>query len=278
MKIQWTAVVVLSVAVTAACGEKPAENTQNSPENDGTTVSVPQDSGAAANLQPAPPEQPVVSSNSDGSSRPRNSVGTTSRPRTTEAARRVDRLQPDAPRASAGPVPTVRIVTAPVGTVLPLELTTAVSSATAQVETPVSARLRRAVIVDGTTALPAGSVVHGEVSEVDRAGRVQGRSRLALRFTSGVIDGRRESLRTNPVSFAGEASKAADATKIGAGAGIGAASGGILGGGSGAAQGAVCGGAGGTGTVLATRDKEVELASGAELNPTLASPVEVEVR
>jgi hypothetical protein len=92
-----------------------------------------------------------------------------------------------------------------------------------------------------------------------------------------VIDGRRESLRTNPVSFEGEATKKQDATKIGAGAGIGAAIGGLLGGGSGAAKGAVIGGAAGTGTVLATRGKEVELASGAELNATLASPVEVEV-
>ncbi len=37
------------------------------------------------------------------------------------------------------------------------------------------------------------------------------------------------------------------------------------------------GGAAGTGAVLATRGKEVELAAGADLNPTLASAVEVEV-
>jgi hypothetical protein len=192
--------------------------------------------------------------------------------------RPADRIQPDAPRASATPVaPAVRIVTIPAGTTLPLELTTAVSSASAQIETPVSARLRRAVVVDGTTALPAGTVLQGEVSEVERAGRVQGRSRLALRFTSVVIDGRRESLRTNPVAFEGEATKSEDATKIGAGAGIGAAIGGLLGGGSGAAKGAVIGGAAGTGTVLATRGKEVELAAGATLDPTLAGPVEVEV-
>jgi hypothetical protein len=121
-------------------------------------------------------------------------------------------------------------------------------------------------------------VVNGEVSELERSGRVQGRSRLALRFTSVVVDGRREALRTNPVAFEGEATKSEDATKIGAGAGIGAAIGGILGGGSGAAKGAVIGGAAGTGAVLATRGKEVELASGTALNPTLASAVEVEIK
>jgi len=61
-------------------------------------------------------------------------------------------------------------VTVPAGTALPLELLTALSPETAQVETPVRARLRQAVVVDGDTALPAGAVLHGNVIEVDRAG------------------------------------------------------------------------------------------------------------
>jgi hypothetical protein len=275
MKNQWMAAAVLSAAFAAGCGEKSAENPQNSPQQDGTTVAVPQEPGTQANLQPAPAD---VSPN-------RDAVGTTSRPRPSQPARAETRPAPigaEAPRVNAAPAPrpapVVRFVTIPAGTALPLELTTAVSSATAQVETPVSARLRRAVMVEGETILPAGAVVSGEVSEVDRAGRVQGRSRLALRFTSVVIDGRRESLRTNPVAFEGEATKSEDATKIGAGAGIGAAIGGLLGGGSGAAKGAVIGGAAGTGAVLATRGKDVELAAGSEVTPTLASAVEVEVR
>jgi len=275
MKNQWMAVAVLSAAFAAGCGEKPAENPQNSPQQDGTTVAVPQEPGTQANLQPAPAD---VSPN-------RDAAGTTSRPRPSQPARAETRPAPiaaEAPRVNAAPAPrpapVVRFVTIPAGTALPLELTTAVSSATAQVETPVSARLRRSVMVEGETILPAGAVVSGEVSEVDRAGRVQGRSRLALRFTSVVIDGRRESLRTNPIAFEGEATKSEDATKIGAGAGIGAAIGGLLGGGSGAAKGAVIGGAAGTGAVLATRGKDVELAAGSEVTPTLASAVEVEVR
>jgi hypothetical protein len=277
MKTQWMAVAVLSAALAAGCGDKPAENEETSPQSEGTTVDVSQEPGTAANLQQAPAERPAVSANRDVSTRPGKS---SQAPGTAPGAetRAADRIQPEAPRAAAAPAPpVVRIVTIPAGTALPLELTTAVSSATAQVETPVSARLRRAVTIDGATALPAGTVLHGEVSEVERAGRVQGRSRLALRFTSVVIDGRRESLRTNPVTFEGEATKSEDATKIGAGAGIGAAIGGILGGGSGAAKGAVIGGAAGTGAVLATRGKEVELAAGSDLNPTLASAVDVEV-
>lgn len=274
MKTQWMAVAVLSAAIAAGCGEKSAENQQDSPQNEGTTVTVPQETGTQAQLQPAPAE---VSPN-------RDAAGTASRPRTSRprTESRPAPIAAEAPRVNAAPAPrpapVVRFVTIPAGTALPLELTTAVSSETAQVEMPVSARLRRAVMIEGETILPAGTVVNGEVSEVDRAGRVKGRSRLALRFTSVVIDGRRESLRTNPVAFEGEATKSEDATKIGAGAGIGAAIGGLLGGGSGAAKGAVIGGAAGTGAVLATRGKEVELAAGSEMTPTLASAVEVEVK
>jgi hypothetical protein len=275
MKNQWIAVAMLGAAFAAGCGEKSAENPQNSSQQDGTTVAVSQEPGTRANLQPAPAD---VSPN-------RDAVGTTNRPRPSQPARAEARPAPiaaESPRVNAAPAPrpapVVRFVTIPAGTALPLELTTAVSSETAQVETPVTARLRRAVMVEGETILPAGTLVNGEVSEVDRAGRVKGRSRLALRFTSVVIDGRRESLRTNPVAFEGEATKSEDATKIGAGAGIGAAIGGLLGGGSGAAKGAAIGGAAGTGAVLATRGKDVELASGSEVTPTLASPVEVEVR
>ena len=145
-------------------------------------------------------------------------------------------------------------------------------SETAQVEDPVRARLRAPLMVDGDTVLPAGVVLSGNVVDVARAGRVQGRSRLVFRFTEVELIGAREELRTNPVTFEGEATKGEDATKIGAGAVGGAIVGGILGGGSGAAKGAAIGGAAGTGVVLATRGRDVTVASGADVATTLATP------
>jgi hypothetical protein len=138
--------------------------------------------------------------------------------------------------------------------------------------------VRQAVAVNGRTALPAGTVLTGTVTDVARAGRVQGRSRLAFRFDAATVNGVRENLRTNPLVFEGEATKKEDATKIGVGAGIGAAIGAIAGGGSGAAKGAAIGGAAGTGAVLATRGKDVELAEGADIAATTASAVTVEAR
>jgi hypothetical protein len=182
----------------------------------------------------------------------------------------------DAPRREAAPV--LHEVTVPAGTTLPLELMTALSSETASVETPVRARVRSPIEINGRTAIPAGTVLTGSVTDVERAGRVQGRSRLAIRFDEATINGVREDLRTNPVTFEGEATKKDDATKIGAGAGIGAAIGAIVGGGKGAAKGAAIGGAAGTGAVLATRGKEVQLAEGADITATTASAISVTAR
>jgi hypothetical protein len=170
-----------------------------------------------------------------------------------------------------------RDVTAAVGTALSLSLITPLSTETAKVETPVTARLRQPIVVDGFTVVPAGATLHGDVIEVERAGRVRGRSRLVIRFAEVMVNGQRDPFRTNALTFEGEATKGEDATKVGGGAGIGAVIGGIVGGASGAAKGAAIGGAAGAGTVLATRGRDVELAEGAELNTSLASPYSVRV-
>jgi hypothetical protein len=168
-------------------------------------------------------------------------------------------------------------VSAPVGTDLSLALITPLSTETAKVETPVTARLRQPLVVDGITVLPAGATLHGDVTEVERAGRVRGRSRMTIRFSEVTVNGQRDPLRTNAITFEGEATKSEDATKVGGGAGIGAVVGGILGGGGGAAKGAAIGAAAGTGAVLATRGRDVELAEGKEITATLASPFSIKV-
>jgi hypothetical protein len=180
-------------------------------------------------------------------------------------------------RPAEPPKPVYRDVTAPVNTALSLSLITPLSSETAKVETPVTARLRQPVVVDGFTVVPAGATLHGDVTEVERAGRVKGRSRLVVRFTQVQVEGQRDPFRTNALTFEGEETKGKDALKVGGGAGIGAVIGGIVGGASGAAKGAAIGGAAGAGTVLATRGQEVVLAEGTELNVTTASPYSVRV-
>jgi hypothetical protein len=178
---------------------------------------------------------------------------------------------------AAPPKPTSHEVTVASGTELPIELLTSLSSETAAVEDQVRARLKQAVNVSGETVIPNGATLIGSVTEVERAGRVKGRSHLAMRFTEVTYSGERHRINTTALSFEGEATKSEDATKVGAGAGIGAVIGGILGGGKGAAKGAAIGGAAGGGAVLATRGKEVELASGTALTAVLAAPLTVTI-
>ena len=180
--------------------------------------------------------------------------------------------------APAPKVPEYREVTLPAGTALPLELTTAVASDTSNVEDTVRATLRSAVSADGRQVLPAGTEVVGSVTQAERSGRVKGRARIAFRFNSLTVAGDRYDISTAPVAREAEGTKAKDATKIGIGAGAGAAVGALLGGGDGAAKGAAIGGAGGTGVVLATRGKEVRLGAGADVNTRLTAPLTIRVR
>jgi hypothetical protein len=278
MKTSWIVATLLCTALVVGCSDTTPENAQNF---DQTAFAAPAD----ATAQPLTESAPVVQGPSSAQDRsaavaPRETVATrpAASPRPAPAARAPQAASYAAPAAPPAPAaPRFREVTAPANTSLALELMTALSSETAEVETPVRARLRESIMADGYTVLPAGAMLSGNVIDVARAGRVQGRSRLVFRFTEVEVEGGREELRTNPITFEGEATKGEDATKIGAGAVGGAIIGGILGGGSGAAKGAAIGGAAGTGVVLATRGREVTLASGADISTTLATPYFVQV-
>ena len=158
-----------------------------------------------------------------------------------------------------------------------MTLSTSVASDTSQVEDAVAAELTNAVMVDGRTALPSGALVAGVVRAVDNSGRVKGRARLALDFTSVTSGGRRYAMSAEHFSRQASATKSEDATKIGIGAGAGAVIGGLLGGKKGAAQGAAVGGGAGTGLVLATRGEEVRFPSGTDVSIQLAAPLTVRV-
>ena len=185
---------------------------------------------------------------------------------------------PPAESAPAPRLPEYREVTIPAGTALPLEMTSTISSSSAAVEAPVSAKLRNALTINGDTAIPAGAVLRGNVTDVERAGRVKGRAHLSFAFNEVNMNGNREDLKTNPLTFEAEATKGEDATKVGAGAVGGAILGGILGGKKGAAKGAVGGAAAGTGVVLATRGEEVTVSEGTNVTATLAQPMTVRIR
>lgn len=265
MKSYLMSMALLSLFLAVGCGDRGDNSARNL------------DDKAAAPAERAPDKDAAPRRDADDAAR--GTAGARSRSaaasRSSAAARSDVAPRSDAAAESAAARRGVewRELTIPAGTALPIELETALSSETAAVETPVRARLKQAIVVDGVTALPAGAIVSGHVTTAERAGRVKGRASLAFTFNQVRADNMSAGIRTAPLSYVGEASKGEDATKIGAGAVGGAIVGGIVGGGEGAAKGAAIGGAAGTGVVLATRGKEVELPSGTDLAATLAAPL-----
>jgi hypothetical protein len=168
-------------------------------------------------------------------------------------------------------------VTLPEGTELGLSLETAVASDTSKVEDPVKAKLRRDIVRDGVTVLPAGTHVAGSVLAVERSGKVKGLAHISLKFTSLVVDDDRYEISTSTVSRQAESTKKKDATKVGIGTGAGALVGALIGGGKGAAIGAGVGAAAGTGVVMSTRGEEVHLPAGTAVSVRLSAPLTVRV-
>jgi hypothetical protein len=166
-------------------------------------------------------------------------------------------------------------VTIPAGTTLTIRLATPVASDTSKVEDRISGTLSKAIVAEGTTAVPAGSEITGTVLSANESGRVKGRASIALVFDRLNVDGERHGIRTDRIVREAEQNKKSDLKKGGLGAGVGAIVGGIAGGAKGAAIGA---GVGGTGAVLATKGDEVRLGPGAMLTTTLEQPLTVQVR
>jgi hypothetical protein len=183
------------------------------------------------------------------------------------------------PAAAAGETSAAyREVTLPAGTVLPIDLETTVGSNISRVEQPVSGRLRRAVTVGGVQVLAAGTAVNGHVTAARRPGKVKGRGLIAMRFTQLDTPGAGTTrISTATISRLAPATKQRDTLQIVGPAAAGAVIGRIAGGKSGAAKGAVIGGGAGTGYVLATRGKDVQIARGADLAVKLTAPVTVRV-
>jgi hypothetical protein len=171
-----------------------------------------------------------------------------------------------------------REITIPAGTLLSLQMGSSVSSRSSRVEQPVSATLRRPLVVRGVTVVPAGAPLSGYINQVQRSGRVKGRARIGVRFTTMRVGETRYRIQTAGITRQAPGTKKKDAMKIGIGAGAGALVGALTGGKKGAAIGSGVGGAGGSALVLSTRGTEVGIGRGTVLTTRLSEPLTVRVR
>ena len=202
-------------------------------------------------------------------------VEDTPAPSTTAArATEVEPLRPPEP-----PEPKYLDLVLATNSVIGLQVETPVTTDKARVEDEVIARVTRDVRVGDRVAIPAGSKAQGEVTLVEKGGKLKERARLGVRFTSD-RPGRRDdgcqsttrddlSRRRIPDRWS--------AAKIGGAAIGGAILGGILGGGKGAAIGGAIGAGGGSAAVMAGGRNAATLSSGSPVTVRLEEPATVTV-
>jgi hypothetical protein len=161
----------------------------------------------------------------------------------------------------------------PVGQELDVRLQSSLSSETATVEQRFEATTVVDLMQNGRVLVPAGSIVRGVVSGVDRPGRIERSGRLTLSFDQIVVRGREIPSRATATQVFQSGGIREEAGTIGAGAGLGGIVGGILGG----VQGALIGAAIGAGGVIAaTEGKDVHLPAGTMVRIRFDTPVKVE--
>jgi hypothetical protein len=120
--------------------------------------------------------------------------------------------------------------------------------------------------------IPAGSELRGVVTSVDRASRTDRKGELTLRFETLRVAGRTYDIRGSVVGALESEGLKGEKERIIAGSGVGAIIGGVLGGIKGAIAGIVIGG---SGAVLATEGKDVELPPGTILRIRMDQPVSI---
>ena len=178
-------------------------------------------------------------------------------------------------------------VVVPAGTVIPVTLTSRISTKNARDGDGIYGKTVFPITVNNKIVIPEGSFVRGKVTEIRRPGRVKGKGELTLNFQTlvlpsgitvpiytslGGVGGAGE--RKGEATVQGDSSKGEDAKTVGTTAAQGALIGVIADRGKGAVVGGGVGAAAGTAAVLLTRGKDLVLEPGTTIEIVLDRPVE----
>jgi len=158
----------------------------------------------------------------------------------------------------------------PAGTELDVRLQDELSSSTAQVEQ----RFEATTVTDlyrgnNEVLIPAGSVLRGVVSSVDKATRTDRKGSLTVAFDRVTVRGRDYPMRGTVTQAIESEGIKGEVGRIGTGGAVGAILGGILGGVKGALLGVLIGSGG---VIAATEGKDVTLPQGTILRVRLDQP------
>jgi hypothetical protein len=123
--------------------------------------------------------------------------------------------------------------------------------------------------------IPAGSIMRGVVSSVNRASRTDRKGTMTVAFDQVTVSGRAYPMRGTVTQALESEGIKGEIGRIGAGSAVGAIIGGIIGGTKGALLGVLIGGGG---TIAATEGKDVHLPAGTLLRVRMDTPPNVPVR
>ena len=169
-----------------------------------------------------------------------------------------------------GRIGSTRTLEIPIGTEVDVRLVTPLTSDTAQVEDRVEATTMVDLYDGNDMIVPAGSVMTGWVTSVDRASRTDRQGKLTIEFNRVRINNRNYDTKAYVTQALESDGIKGEAGRIGAGSAVGAIIGGILGGVKGAVAGILIGGGG---VIAATEGKDVHLPEGTVLRVRFDSAV-----
>lgn len=233
---------------------------------------------AAAAPQPAPLRDPMRD-RAPRHQRSRHEEQAQMGPPPPQPVSQPDQMQgpPRPPQPAAPPRPVIRQLTLDPGTEVPIRMTDALDTKTAQPNDVFRGSIAQDVMVNGVVAIPRGSPVLGRVVDVREAAHFKGNAFLSIQLTQVTVRGQKIGLDTDTYSQEGVARGKNTAEKAGGGAVLGAVIGALAGGGKGAAIGALAGGGAGAGVNAVTRGKQIQIPSETVLSFRLQSPVSVTV-
>ena len=157
----------------------------------------------------------------------------------------------------------------PAGQEIDVRLDRELSSSTAQVEDRFEATTVADMYRGNDVLIPAGSLLRGVISSVNKATRTDRKGSLTVSFDQITVNGRTYPMRGTVTQALESEGIRGEAGRIGAGSAVGAIIGGIIGGVKGALLGVLIGGGG---TIAATEGKDVTLPAGTILRVRLDEP------
>jgi hypothetical protein len=185
------------------------------------------------------------------------------------------------PTPQPAPQPRAATATVPMGTSMSLTLNQTLSTETNRVGDSFSATLQQAITdVNGQVIVPAGAMIRGRLTQVEKSGHVGATGIIKLAFESVSFNGRSFPIdatvvRANPVRQ-NRTTTQEQAAKVAAGAAAGAVLGRVLGRDTrSTVKGAAAGAVAGTAIAMGTADVDVVLPAGSEMVIRLDAPIEV---